>query len=100
MMLKLTDMNKTIITLNNKVRHIANKMNIKLQSVSINFIPSYEYEVSDEETETTNDTYEIVIEVANTDINEKRAKKFLTNVQNLNAKDFDIFTYIDNIDID
>lgn len=90
----------TLVTLNNKVRHIANKMSIKLQSVSINFIPSYEYEVSDDETETTNDTYEIVIEVSDVNISIKKAKKFLTKVQNLNTKHFDIFTYIDNIDID
>lgn len=93
-------MDKTIITLNNKVRHIANKMNIKLQDVSINFIPSYEYEVSDEEMETTNDTYEIVIVTVDDTISHKRAHKFLDEVQNLNTDKFDIFTYIDNIDLD
>lgn len=90
----------TSVTLNNKVRHIANKMNIKLEDVEINFTPSYEYEVSDEEVETTNDTYEIVINVKNINISKKKAEKFLTEVQNLNTNEFDIFTYIDNVDLD
>lgn len=90
----------TSVTLNNKVHHIANKMNIKLEDVEINFTPSYEYEVSDEEVETTNDTYEIVINVKNINISKKKAEKFLTEVQNLNTNEFDIFTYIDNVDLD
>lgn len=46
-------MNTSVNKVENTVRHFANKMGIKLTKVEVGFVPSYEYEVYENETDET-----------------------------------------------
>ena len=59
------NMNTSTNKIKNTVRHFANKMGIKLTEVEVGFVPSYEYEVYGNETDETDNTYSVLVTVAN-----------------------------------
>ena len=101
-------MNTSVNKVENTVRHFANKMNIKLANVEVKFVPSYEYEVYDNETDETDNTYSVLVTVANSQtISNKKAKKFIAQLEGMfytNKKcrknNESVFVYFDNFDIE
>ena len=91
----------------NTVRHFANKMGIKLTEVEVGFVPSYEYEVFDNETDETDNTYSVLVTVANPNaLSNKKAKKFIVQLEGMfytNKKcrrnHEVVFIYFDNYDV-
>ena len=91
----------------NTVRRFANKMGIKLTEVEVGFIPSYEYEVCDNETDETDNTYSVLVTVANPNaLSNKKAKKFIAQLEGMfytNKKcrrnHEVVFIYFDNYDV-
>ena len=83
-------------------------MNIKLANVEVKFVPSYEYEVYDNETDETDNTYSVLVTVANSQtISNKKAKKFIAQLEGMfytNKKcrknNESVFVYFDNFDIE
>ena len=102
------NMNTSVNKVENTVRHFANKMNIKLANVEVKFVPSYEYEVYDNETDETDNTYSVLVTVANSQtISNKKAKKFIAQLEGMfytNKKcrknNESVFVYFDNFDIE
>ena len=92
----------------NTVRHFANKMGIKLAEVEVGFVPSYEYEVCDNETDETDNTYSVLVTVANPNaLSNKKAKKFIAQLEGMfytNKKcrrnHEVVFIYFDNFDVE
>lgn len=92
----------------NTVRHFANKMGIKLTEVEVGFVPSYEYEVCDNETDETDNTYSVLVTVANPQtLSNKKAKKFIAQLEGMfytNKKckrnHEVVFIYFDNYDVE
>lgn len=91
----------------NIVRHFANKMGIKLTEVEVEFIPSYEYEVYDNETDKTDNIYSVLVTVANPHtLSNKKAKKFIAQLEGMFytnkkcRKNHEVvFIYFDNYDV-
>ena len=83
-------------------------MNIKLANVEVKFVPSYEYEVYDNETDETDNTYSVLVTVANPQtISNKKAKKFIAQLEgmfytnkNCRKNNESVFVYFDNFDIE
>lgn len=97
----------------NTVRHFANKMGIKLTEVEVGFVPSYEYEVYDyevydNETDETDNTYSVLVTVANPQtLSNKKAKKFIAQLEGMfyaNKKcrrnNEVVFIYFENYDVE
>lgn len=101
-------MNTSVNKIENIVRHFANKMGIKLTKVNIKFEPSYEYEVYENETDETDNTYSVLVTVANPlTLSNKKAKKFIAQLEGMfyaNKKcrrnNEVVFIYFDNFDIE
>ena len=92
----------------NTVRHFANKMGIKLTEVEVGFVPSYEYEVCENATDETDNTYSVLVTVADPNaLSNKKAKKFIAQLEGMfyaNQKcrrnDEVVFIYFDNYDVE
>ena len=101
-------MNTSVNKVENTVRHFANKMGIKLTKVEVGFVPSYEYEVYENETDETDNTYSVSIILYNpSTLSNKKAKKFITQLEGMfytNKKcrrnNEVVFVYFDNYDIE
>lgn len=102
------NMNTSVNKIENTVRHFANKMGIKLTEVEVRFVPSYEYEVYENETDETNNTYSVLVTVANPQaLSNNRAKKFIAQLEGMfyaNKKcrrnNEVVFICFDNFDIE
>ena len=102
------NMNTSANKIENTVRHFANKMGIKLTEVEVGFVPSYEYEVCNNETDETDNTYSVLVTVANPNaLSNKKAKKFIARLEGmfyLNKKcrrnHEVVFIYFDNFDVE
>ena len=92
----------------NTVRHFANKMGIKLTEVEVGFVPSYEYEVCENETDETDSTYSVLVTIADPQtLSNKKAKKFIAHLEGMfytNKKcrrnHEVVFIYFDNFDVE
>lgn len=92
----------------NTVRHFANKMGIKLTEVEVGFVPSYEYEVCYNETDETDNTYSVLVTVANPHtLSNKKAKRFIAQLEGMfytNKKcrrnHEVVFIYFENYDVE
>ncbi len=100
-------MNTSVNKIKNTVRHFANKIGIKLTEVEVEFIPSYEYEVYDNETDETDNIYSVLVTVANPHtISNEKAKKFIAQLEGMFytnkkcRKNHEVvFIYFDNYDV-
>lgn len=101
------NMNTSVNKIKNTVRHFANKIGIKLTEVEVEFIPSYEYEVYDNETDETDNIYSVLVTVANPHtISNEKAKKFIAQLEGMFytnkkcRKNHEVvFIYFDNYDV-
>lgn len=108
MNIKLKNMNTSINKIENSVRHFANKMNIKLDTVKVEFEPSYEYEVEEGAYDNTDNTYSIAITLKNPQLmTQKLAKKFISNLEakfyaskHYRKMNECVFAYFENFDIE
>ena len=102
------NMNTSVNKIENTVRHFANKIGIKLTEVEVGFVPSYEYEVCDNATDETDNTYSVLVTVANPQtLSNKKAKKFIAQLEGMfyaNKKcrrnHEVVFIYFDNFDVE
>ena len=102
------NMNTSVNKIENTVRHFANKMGIKLAEVEVEFVPSYEYEVCENETDETDNTYSVLVTVADPQtLSNKKAKKFIAQLEGMfyaNKKcrrnHEVVFIYFDNFDVE
>lgn len=102
------NMNTSANKIENTVRHFANKMGIKLTEVEVGFVPSYEYEVYENETDETDNTYSVLVTVAYPHtLSTKKAKKFIAQLEGMfyaNKKcrrnHEVVFIYFDNYDVE
>ena len=102
------NMNTSANKIENIVRHFANKMGIKLTEVEIGFVPSYEYEVCDNETDETDNTYSVLVTVADPQtLSNKKAKKLIAQLEGMfyaNKKcrrnHEVVFIYFENYDVE
>lgn len=102
------NMNTSINKIKNTVRHFANKMGIKLTEVGVGFVPSYEYEVYGNETDETDNTYSVLVTVANPNtLSNKKAKKFIAQLEGMFYTNKEcrrnhevVFIYFDNYDVE
>ena len=101
------NMNTSANKIENTVRHFANKMGIKLTEVEVEFVPSYEYEVCENETDETDSTYSVLVTIADPQtLSNKKAKKFIAHLEGMfytNKKcrrnHEVVFIYFDNFDV-
>lgn len=101
------NMNTSVNKIKNTVRHFANKIGIKLTELEVEFIPSYEYEVYDNETDETDNIYSVLVTVANPHtLSNKKAKKFIAQLEGMFytnkkcRKNHEVvFIYFDNYDV-
>ena len=78
------NMNTSANKIENTIRHFANKMGIKLTEVEVGFVPSYEYEVCENETDETDNTYSVLVTVTNPHtLSNKKAKKFIAQLEGM-----------------
>ena len=102
------NMNTSVNKIENTVRHFANKMGIKLTEVEVGFVPSYEYEVCENETDETDSTYSVLVTIADPQtLSNKKAKKFIAQLVGMfyaNKKcrrnHEVVFIYFDNFDVE
>ena len=102
------NMNTSVNKIENTVRHFANKIGIKLTEVEVGFVPSYEYEVCENATDETDNTYSVLVTVANPHtLSNKKAKKFIAQLEGMfyaNKKcrrnHEVVFIYFDNFDVE
>ena len=102
------NMNTSANKIENTVRHFANKMGIKLAEVEVEFVHSYEYEVCENETDETDNTYSVLVTVADPQtLSNKKAKKFIAQLEGMfyaNKKcrrnHEVVFIYFDNFDVE
>lgn len=102
------NMNTSTNKIKNTVRHFANKMGIKLTEVEVGFVPSYEYEVCENATDETDNTYSVLVTVADPKtLSNKKAKKFIAQLEGMfyaNKKcrrnHEVVFIYFDNFDVE
>lgn len=105
--IKMKRMNTSVNKIKNTVRHFANKIGIKLTEVEVEFIPSYEYEVYENETDETDNIYSVLVTVANPHtLSNKKAKKFIAQLEGMFytnkkcRKNHEVvFIYFDNYDV-
>lgn len=96
----------TTTTIENFVRHFANKLGIKIQKVTTDFTPSYKYQVEEDEYDETNNDFRVALTVdENTPVSVLRKFIGLTEFRFATRKrtverNEGLFIYIDNIDID
>ena len=101
------NMNTSVNKIENTVRHFANKMGIKLTEVEVGFVPSYEYEVCENATDETDNTYSVLVTVADPQtLSDKKAKKFIAQLEGMfyaNKKcrrnHEVVFIYFENYDV-
>ena len=101
------NMNTSVNKIENTVRHFANKMDIKLTEVEVGFVHSYEYEVCDNATDETDNTYSVLVTVEDPQtLSNKKAKKFIAQLEGMfytNKKcrrnHEVVFIYFDNYDV-
>lgn len=101
-------MNTSTKKIENLVRHFANKMNIKLANVKVEFTPSYDYEVEDDEYDSTDNTFDVGVTLANPGtLSQKKAKKFIGSLEgkfysNKHYRRLNecVFVWFENFDID
>ena len=101
------NMNTSANKIENTVRHFANKMGIKLTEVEVGFVPSYEYEVCENTTDETDNTYSVLVTVADPQtLSNKKAKKFIAQLEGMfytNKKcrrnHEVVFIYFENYDV-
>lgn len=102
------NINTSVNKVENTVRHFANKMDIKLANVEVKFVPSYEYEVYENETDETDNIYSVSITLSSpSTLSNKKAKKFIAQLEGMfytNKKcrrnNESVFVYFDNFDIE
>ena len=102
------NMNTSANKIENTVRHFANKMGIKLTEVEVGFVPSYEYEVCENTTDETDNTYSVLVTVEDPQtLSNKKAKKFIAQLEGMfyaNKKcrrnHEVVFIYFDNFDVE
>ena len=102
------NMNTSVNKIENTVRHFANKIGIKLTEVEVGFVPSYEYEVCENATDETDNTYSVLVSGANTNtLSNKEAKKFIAQLEGMFytnkkcRKNHEVvFIYFDNYDVE
>ena len=102
------NMNTSTNKIKNTVRHFANKMGIKLTEVEVGFVPSYEYEVCENATDETDNTYSVLVTVADPNtLSNKKAKKFIAQLEGMFyankkcRKNHEVvFIYFDNYDVE
>ena len=102
------NMNTSTNKIKSTVRHFANKMGIKLTEVEVGFVPSYEYEVCENATDETDNTYSVLVTVADPNtLSNKKAKKFIAQLEGMfyiNKKcrrnHEVVFIYFDNYDVE
>ena len=102
------NMNTSTNKIKNTVRHFANKMGIKLTEVEVGFVPSYEYEVCENATDETDNTYSVLVTVADPNtLSNKKAKKFIAQLEGIFytnkkcRKNHEVvFIYFDNYDVE
>lgn len=102
------NMNTSANKIKNTVRQFANKMGIKLTEVEVGFVPSYEYEVCENATDETDNTYSVLVTVADPQtLSNKKAKKFIAQLEGMFytnkkcRKNHEVvFIYFDNYDIE
>ena len=102
------NMNTSVNKIENTVRHFANKMGIKLTEVEVGFVPSYKYEVYENEIDETDNTYSVLVTVANPNaLSKKKAKKFIAQLEGMfytNKKcrrnHEVVFIYFENYDVE
>lgn len=102
------NMNTSANKIENIVRHFANKIGIKLTEVEVGFVPSYEYEVYENETDETDNTYSVLVTVADPHtLSTNKAKKFIAQLEGMfyaNKKcrrnHEVVFIYFDNYDVE
>lgn len=101
-------MNTSVNKIENVVRHFANKMDVKLSNVEVTFVPSYEYEVYENETDETDNTYSVSITLSNpSTFSNNRAKKFIAQLEGMfytnkhyRRKNETVFAYFENYEIE
>ena len=101
-------MNTSVNKIENVVRHFANKMNIKLANVEVKFVPSYEYEVYENETDETDNTYSVSITLSNpSTLSNNKAKKFIATIEGMfytnkhyRRNNETVFAYFENYEIE
>ena len=101
------NMNTSVNKIENTVRHFANKMGIKLTEVEVGFVPSYEYEVCDNATDETDNTYSVLVTVEYPQtLSNKKAKKFIAQLEGMfytnnkcRRNHEVVFIYFDNYDV-
>lgn len=101
-------MNTSVNKIENVVRHFANKMNVKLSNVEVTFVPSYEYEVYENETDETDNTYSVSITLSNPfTLSNNRAKKFIAQLEGMfytnkhyRRNNETVFAYFENYEIE
>lgn len=102
------NMNTLTNKIKNTVRHFANKMGIKLTEVEVGFVPSYEYEVCENATDETDNTYSVLVTVTDPNtLSNKKAKKFIAQLEGMFytnkkcRKNHEVvFIYFDNYDVE
>lgn len=102
------NMDTSVNKIENTVRHFANKIGIKLTEVEVGFVPSYEYEVCENATDETDNTYSVLVTVADPKtLSNKKAKKFIAQLEGMfyaNKKcrrnHEVVFIYFDNFDVE
>ena len=83
-------------------------MGIKLTEVEVEFVPSYEYEVCENETDETDSTYSVLVTIADPQtLSNKKAKKFIAHLEGMFytnkkcRKNHEVvFIYFDNFDVE
>lgn len=101
-------MNTSFNKIENVVRHLANKMNIKIDKVRVEFSPSYEYAIEDDVTETTNNIFAVTLTLSNPSImTQEKAKKFIATIEgkfsdNKHYKKLNevLYIYFDNFEVE
>lgn len=94
------------ITIENIIRHFANKMNIIVKKIDIKYDESYEYEVEDDDFDETNNTFSIALEVDEKS-SIKNLKKFIGKTEwyfnskkKYQKRNESVFIYTTNVDLD
>ncbi len=84
-----------------KVWNVAEKLGISLESVEIELVPSYEYQVNEDgDTETTNDAYCVDITLYDTNIDTNIAKSFIGEVEDNGIAPYNVYVSLTNYDIE
>lgn len=94
------------ITIENIIRHFANKMNIIIKKIDIKYEESYEYEVEDDDFDETNNTFSIALEVDEKSSIKSlknfigRTEWYFTSKKKYQERNESVFIYTTNVDLD